>query len=420
MASLRDKYSSVELYRLKKMLKILASKEGRGTELVSLYVPRGRPLSDVMNNLRQEYSTASNIKSDRTRKNVQSALERVMQRLRLFKRTPPNGLVIFCGAIPQNGPGSEKMETYVIIPPEPIDISYYGCGSRFYVEPLLDMLREKDTYGIILIDSSGATFATLTGSRLQVLKDVTSGIPGKHRAGGQSARRFERLREMELNEFFRRAGKYADSLFLDMKNLKGLIIGGPGPTKRDFVEGDYMNYMLKKKIIAVVDTAYVGEEGLRDVLNRASNIFKEVRRVEERKLIQNFLNHVSKDTGLATYGEEHVRRQLERGAVDTLILSEDLQTRRLLIECSNCGYSEWVSVQPVDMVRFEKELATRKCPKCNLQTLRVKERKDLIDEFIEMAENLGVKVEIVSAKTEEGEMLLKSFGGVAAILRYRF
>jgi len=420
MASLRDRYSSVELYRLKKMLKTLASKEGRGTELVSLYVPRGRPLSDVMNNLRQEYSTASNIKSDRTRKNVQSALERVMQRLRLFKRTPPNGLVIFCGAIPQNGPGSEKMETYVIIPPEPIDISYYGCGSRFYVEPLLDMLREKDTYGIILIDASGATFATLTGTRLQVLKDITSGIPGKHRAGGQSARRFERLREMELNEFFRRAGKYADSLFLGMENLKGLIIGGPGPTKKDFVEGDYMNYMLKKKVIAVVDTAYVGEEGLRDVLNRASNIFKEVRRVEERRLIQKFLNHVSKDTGLATYGEEHVRRQLERGAVETLILSEDLQTKRLLVECSNCGYSEWASVQPVDMFRFEKELATRKCPKCGLQTLRVKERRDLIDELIEMAEKLGVKVEIVSSRTEEGEMLLKSFGGVAAILRYRF
>lgn len=420
MASLWDKYSSVELYRLRKMLKTLATKEGRGTELVSLYVPRGRPLSEVINNLRQEYSTASNIKSDRTRKNVQSALERVMQRLKLFKTTPPNGLVIFCGAIPQNGPGSEKMETYVIIPPEPIDISYYGCGSKFYVEPLLDMLREKDTYGIILIDASGATFATLTGTRLQVLKDITSGIPGKHRAGGQSARRFERLREMELNEFFRRAGNYADSLFLNMKNLKGLIVGGPGPTKKDFVEGDYMNYMLKKKIIAIVDTAYATEEGLRDVLNRASDVFKEVRRIEEITLIQNFLEHVSKDTGLATYGEDHVRHQLEKGAVETLILSEDLQTKRLLVECSNCNYSEWVSVQPADMIRFEKELATRNCPKCGLQAFRVKEQKDLIDEFIEIAENLGVKVEIVSSKTEEGEMLLKSFGGVAAILKYRF
>lgn len=419
MVDLRKRYSSVELYRLRKMLRMLASKEGRGTELVSLYVPRGRPLSEVMNNLRREYSTAANIKSDRTRKNVQAALERVMQRLRLFRKTPENGLVIFCGAIPQNGPGSERLETYVIIPPEPIDLSYYGCGAKFYVEPLMEMLREKGAYGIILIDSSGATYAVLRGNRLEVLREVTSGIPGKHRAGGQSARRFERLREMELNEFFRRAGRYADRLFLNLENLKGLIVAGPGPTKREFVNGDYMNYVLRKKLIAIVDTAYIGEEGLRDVLRRASDTLKRVRRVEERRLIQRLLSHISKSTGLASYGERDVRYSLERGAVDILILSEGLRTKRLLVECSNCKYSEQVSIQPVDRLRFEKELMSRKCPSCGLQTLRVKGERDLIDELIDVAEELGVKVEIVSEKTEEGEMLLKSFGGVAAILKYR-
>ncbi|MBS7618478.1 peptide chain release factor aRF-1 [Candidatus Bathyarchaeota archaeon] len=418
MDRVRGKYSSVELYKLRKTLRLLASKEGRGTELVSLYVPSGRPISDVMNNLRQEYSTAMNIKSDRTRKNVQSALERVMQRLRLFKQGPPNGLIIFCGAIPQNGPGSERMETYVIVPPEPITIYYYGCGSKFYVEPLLEMLREKEVYGIILIDSSRATFATLAGNRLEVLQEITSGIPGKHRAGGQSARRFERLREMELNDFFRRAGKHIDSLFLNMDNLKGIIVGGPGPTKKDFLEGDYMNYVLKKKVLAVVDTAYADESGLRDIIDKVSDILKEVRRIEEKKLVQSFLDQVSKDTGLASYGEKDVKRHLEKGTVDVLLLSEDLQTQRVQIECSNCGYSEWVSAQPIDIPMLENELATLKCVNCGLQTLRVKDRLDLIDELIDMAENLGVRVEVISSKTEEGEMLLKSFGGVAAILKY--
>lgn len=418
MAKVKEKYSSVELYRLKKTIKLLASKEGRGTELVSLYVPSGRPLSDVMNNLRQEYSTAMNIKSDRTRKNVQSALERVMQRLRLFKQTPPNGLIIFCGAIPQNGPGSERLETYVIIPPEPIDIYYYGCGSKFYVDPLLEMLKEKEIYGIILIDSSRATFATLAGNRLEVLQEITSGIPGKHRAGGQSARRFERLREMELNEFFRRVGKHADSLFLNINDLKGIIIGGPGPTKRDFLEGDYMNYMLKKKVIAVVDTAYADESGLRDIIDRVSDALKEVRRIEEKKLVQNFLDHISRDTGLAAYGEKDVKHHLEKGNVDILLLSEDLPTQKVQIECSNCGYSEWVTAQPTDIPMLENKLATLKCSNCGAQAFRIKDRKDLVDEFIEIAENAGVKVEVISSRTEEGEMLLKSFGGIAAILKY--
>ncbi|MFZ1039666.1 MAG: peptide chain release factor 1, partial [Candidatus Bathyarchaeia archaeon] len=61
-----SKKTSLELFRLKKTLMTLASKEGRGTELVSLYVPPGKQISDVINMLRDEYGTASNIKSTTT------------------------------------------------------------------------------------------------------------------------------------------------------------------------------------------------------------------------------------------------------------------------------------------------------------------------------------------------------------------
>ena len=137
------KRTSLELFRLKKVLNNLANKEGRGTELISLYVPPGRQISEVMNMLRDEYGTASNIKSTTTRKNVQDAIIRVQQRLKLFKKVPENGLVIFCGAVPQNGAGSEKIETYVIIPPEPIHIYLYRCDSRFHTEHLQELLRER-------------------------------------------------------------------------------------------------------------------------------------------------------------------------------------------------------------------------------------------------------------------------------------
>ncbi|RLI16813.1 peptide chain release factor 1, partial [Candidatus Bathyarchaeota archaeon] len=237
------KRTSLELFRLKKTLQALANKEGRGTELISLYVPPGRQISEVMNMLRDEYGTASNIKSTTTRKNVQDAIVKVQQRLKLFKKVPENGLVIFCGAVPQNGAGSEKIETYVIVPPEPINIYLYRCDSRFHTEHLQELLREKETYGILLIDASAATFATLQGRRLEIIRQVTSGVPGKTRAGGQSARRFERLREMRLQEYFRRVGEHANEAFLQIENLKGLIIAGPGPTKYDFEKGDYLNYM---------------------------------------------------------------------------------------------------------------------------------------------------------------------------------
>ncbi|MCJ7469001.1 peptide chain release factor aRF-1, partial [Candidatus Bathyarchaeota archaeon] len=290
------KKTSLELFRLKKTLQTLASKEGRGTELVSLYVPPGKQISDVLNQLRDEYGTASNIKSTTTRKNVLDAIVKVQQRLKLFKEPPENGLVIFCGAIPQNGAGSERIETYVITPPEPIHINLYRCDARFHTEYLQEMLREKETYGILLIDSSGATIATLQGRRLDIVRQLTSGVPGKTRAGGQSARRYERLREMRLQDYFTRVGEHANEIFLPIENLKGIILAGPGPTKDDFEKGEYLNYQLKNKIIDVIDTAYVEEQGVKEVVEKSPEVMKKVRYIEERKIMQQFLYEVGHDT----------------------------------------------------------------------------------------------------------------------------
>jgi peptide chain release factor subunit 1 len=397
----------------------LANKEGRGTELISVYVPYGKQISDVINTLRDEYGTASNIKSTTTRKNVMEAIVKVQQRLKLFKEAPENGLVIFCGAIPQNGAGSERIETYVIIPPEPIHIWLYRCDARFHTEYLQEMLREKETYGILLIDSSGATLATLQGRRLEIVREMSSGVPGKTRAGGQSARRYERLREMRLQEYFTRVGEHANEIFLPIENLKGLILAGPGPTKYDFEKGDYLNYMLKNKVIDVIDTAYVEEQGVKEVVERAPEVMRKVRYIEERKIMQQFLYEVGHDTGKITYGEEEVRRALESGAVSTLLLSEGLDMSRVTVKCSACGYQEQHTVKNQVLMSFEQNLAGKPCSRCKVPALSVVDKEDLIDDFARLAEYTNAEVEIISTETEEGQMLKNSFGGVAAILRFK-
>lgn len=379
------KRTSLELFRLKKTLDALARKEGRGTELISLYVPPGRQVSEVVNMLKQEYGTASNIKSTTTRKNVQDAIVKVQQRLKLFRQIPENGLVIFCGAVPQNGPGSERIETYVIIPPEPIKVYLYRCDSRFHIEPLLELLREREAYGIILIDASEATFALLKGRRLEILQRITSGVPGKHRAGGQSARRFERLREMRLNEYYRRVGQHANELFLEMPDLKGIIIGGPGPTKQEFEKGDYLNYQLKQKILEVVDTAYVDEQGVKEIVEKAPEIMRRVRYVEEKEAMQEFLYHIGHDTGLATYGEEEVKKALELGAVKTLLLSEGLDITRVTVKCSACGFQEEKTMRSNELLSFEASLSGKPCPKCKAPSLQIVETRDLIEDYAELS-----------------------------------
>jgi len=414
------KRTSLERFRLKKILENLASKEGRGTELISLYIPPGRQISEVISMLKEEWGTASNIKSNTTRKNVQDAIVKVIQRLKLFRTVPDNGLVLFCGAIPQNGPGSEKIEgPYVIIPPEPIKIYLYRCDSKFHLNYLMDILKETETYGILLLDSSEATFATLTGRRLEIVQEITSGIPGKHRAGGQSARRFERLREMQLIEFFKRIGQHANEIFLSIPDLKGIILGGPGPTKLDFEKGRYLDYRLKEKIVAVVDTAYTGEHGVEEIVERAPEIIKNVRYVEEKRIIQKFLYEIGHDTGLATYGEKDVRRALESGLVETLLLSEELDKTRIKIECASCGYTSYQTLKGPEVQNLEQSINNASCPKCQTATLQIVEKTEIIEELAKLAEGSSANVEIISTETEEGQMLWKAFGGIAAILRYK-
>ena len=415
------KKTSLELYRLRKTLNMLARKEGSHTELITIYVPPGKQISDALNLLREEYGTASNIKSNVTRKNVLDALVRVQQRLKLFKDPGEKGIVIFAGALPQEGggPGTERMETYVIVPPEPIKIYLYRCDSRFHTEHLQEMLREKETYGIILVDASEATIATLQGKRLDIVRQMHSGVAGKTRAGGQSARRYERLRDMQLNEYFTRVGAHANEILLPIDTLKGIILAGPGPTKYDFEKGDYLNYQLKNKILDTIDTAYVEEQGAKEVVEKAPEIMRKVRYIEEKQIMQQFLYDVGHDTGLITYGEAEVRRALESGAVKILLLSEGLDLLRVTIKCSACGYQEQHTVKVPMLSSFEQGLVGKPCPKCQAPSLTILDKEDIVDNLAQLAEYSNAEVEIISSETEEGQMLKNAFGGVAAILRFK-
>ena len=400
---------------------MLANKEGSHTELITIYVPPGKQISDAINLLREEYGTARNIKSNVTRKNVLDAIIKVQQKLKLFKDPGEKGIVIFAGALPQEGggPGTERMETFVVIPPEPIKIFLYRCDSRFHTEHLQEMLREKETYGIILVDASDATIATLQGKRLDIVRQMYSGVSGKTRAGGQSARRYERLRDMQLNEYFHRVGNHANEIFLPIDTLKGIILAGPGPTKYDFEKGEYLNYQLKAKILDVVDTAYVEEQGVKEVVEKAPEIMRKVRYIEEKAIMQKFLFEVGHDTGMITYGEVEVRRLLEMGAVRLLLLSEDLDISRVTIKCSACGYQEQKTVKKPDMQVFEQSLIGKSCPQCQAPSMTVMEKVDIVDDLALIAEASSTDVEVISTETEEGQMLKNAFGGIAAMLRFK-
>lgn len=401
------------------MLEDLEKLEGRGTELVTVYIPPTKRIHDVMTDLRNEYGTAVNIKSKTTKKNVQDALTKAMERLKLFKEVPKTGLAIFTGNIASEQLGVGDMQTFTIIPPEPISIYYYRCEHHFLLDPLYEILEHEDSYGILVIDAKDATFALLKGQKADIIKDISSGVAGKTRAGGQSARRYERLRQMHLNEFYKRVGKLLTDLFLNTPNLQGIIVGGPGPTKEKFLESNYIHHEIKTKFLTTVDTGYTGHEGVKEVVNRSKGFLQKVRYMQERKEVQEFLRHLGEDDGLATYGEQEVITQLKNKNVYVLLVSDVIRRWYVTLECRSCGYKERKIVDIEEWDEFQDRVKDMNCLKCKTGNYEITEREDLIEFLVKMAETAGARLEIISTHIEEGEMLLKSFGGIAAITKYR-
>src|SRR5207245_109689 len=330
--------SGMDKYKFRRALEHVEEAVGRGTELVSVYVPPGRPISDVTNYLRGELSQSSNIKSASTRKHVTQAIESSMQRLKSYRMPPPNGLVVFTGH-KQIGADQTEMVPFVLAPQEPVASFLYRCYSKFYTAPLHEMLTEKDLYGLLVIDWSEATLGMLRGKRIEVIKNLQSQVPSKHRMGGQSARRFERGHDIAVHEWYKKIGDLLTEAFLNQPDLSGVLIGGP-----------------------------------------------------------------------AAYGEDQVRHALQLGAVETLLISEGLRKSRLKLRCAN---GDWEGEKTVSE---DGELPT--CPKDG-GALTVVENRDLIEDLSATAEGMGTSVELISKDSEEGQLLLRAFGGVAAILRYR-
>ncbi|MEM0492815.1 MAG: peptide chain release factor aRF-1 [Candidatus Thermoplasmatota archaeon] len=402
-------------YDIKRQLEEIKSCKGRHTELISLYVPPNKQISDVNAYLKNEYSQSQNIKSKTTRKNVLSAIESIMSRLKQFKKPPENGVIFFVGH-KSIGADQTEMVAYVIEPPMPISIFLYRCDSEFFIEPIESMLTEQEIYGLLLIDRRECTIGMLRGNRIETLKYMTSQVPGKHGRGGQSQRRFERLTEIAAHEWFVKCGERASEIFRNEPNLKGILVGGSGPTKQYFIQEGYLHYEIQKKVIDLFDTGYTDEYGLRELVEAASKTMTNLKISKEKAIMKRFLKEITKTEGsLAAYGEMQVRKALELGIVDTLLLSESLRSYRVTIKCQSCGNTK-------HMTMTQKTLENYTPPTCEIcnspDRMLISEKIDIIDELSELAESKGGTVEIISQYSEEGETLYRAFNGMAAILRY--
>ena len=352
---------------LKKFVKEMELYRGRHTELVSVYIPQGYDMNKIIQHLDQEKGTATNIKSASTRKNVITALEKMIQHLRLFKKTPDNGLAVFSGNVAERE-GQEDFKVWSIDPPIQLKTRIYRCDKEFVLELLRDMLETKEVYGLVIVDRRDANIALLKGKTIVPVLKTHSEVPGKTKAGGQSAARFERLREGARKDHFKKVAEYMKEQFLGNKNLKGIIVGGPGPTKYDFIEGGFITNEVKKKIIATKDLSYTGEFGLQELVDKSEDVLAAEDIMDEKKIMGRFFDLLAKKPGMVSYGEKEAMDNLKMGVVDTLLVSEVLEDNK-------------------------------------------------IEELEKEAKKTNSEVMIISTETREG-VQLRDLGKVAAILRY--
>ena len=387
---------------------------GMGTELVTVIIPPDRLISDVRGQLGQEGAQAANIKSKLTRKHVGDAIESAISVLNRYKNAGEYGIAIFVGHVIV-GNNKTRLVTVVIDDPPEIFTSFrYRCDSTFELTQLEDMLIDRTSYGLFVIDRGEAAYGIASGKRIHCQEELQSNIMGKHRQGGQSAQRFERLIEEAAHNFFKRATEHACNYWLpNLADIKGIIVGGPGQTKDFVVKNDYFHHEVKKLIREpFFDVGYSNESGLRELVQRAGNLMDQIELDAERELVDNFLREVMQAHPKATYGEMMIRSALDQGAVDTLLLSEGLRKRRVGWYCKPCSH-EWEATQ-----NSRSEIP--ECPKCGSEDVREDpdRTRDIIDELTELAGHTSAKVSLISMDSEEGATLQTSFGGIAALLRY--
>ncbi|MFA9515892.1 peptide chain release factor aRF-1 [Halopenitus sp. H-Gu1] len=398
-------------YEFRKVIEELQEYEGSGTQLVTIYIPEDKQIADVVAHVTQEHSEAANIKSKQTRTNVQDALTSIKDRLRYYDTFPPeNGIVIFSGAVDSSGGRTEMVTKTLESPPDPIESFRYHCDSNFLTEPLEHMLADKGLFGLIVLDRREANVGWLKGKRVEPVKSASSLVPGKQRKGGQSAQRFARLRLEAIDNFYQEVAEMANDLFVPKRHeIDGILVGGPSPTKDEFLDGDYLHHELQDTVLGKFDVSYTDESGLYDLVDAGQEALSDQAIVEDKNQMEEFFENLH--TGeKATYGFEQTRRNLIMGSVDRLLLSEDLRSDVVIYECPN-GHEEY------EVIDSRHTTPDHECSECREEG-EVQDREDVIEHLMGIAEQRGTETIFISTDFEKGEQFHDAFGGIGGILRY--
>ena len=218
---------------------------------------------------------------------------------------------------------------------------------------------------IVVIDEGEADIALVREYGVEMVASIRRNLGGK---------RYNTDRESEEKRFFHDLAKTMAEL-MEREKIEKAIVAGPGFVKEDFHKFLRENYSDLAKKVVIEDTSVTGRTGIYEVIKRGTvdRVYHENRVAKEVQLIEKVLEHVARNTGLATYGLREVEEAVNYGAVETLLVLDELLKG---------------------------------------------EHRERIEELMDAVRYARGEVVIVSSEHEGGEKL-KALGGLAALLRFR-
>eukprot|EP00296_Roombia_truncata_P000074 JP435733.1.p1 GENE.JP435733.1~~JP435733.1.p1 ORF type:complete len:450 (-),score=144.31 JP435733.1:309-1484(-) len=365
--------------------------------------------------LADEFGTASNIKNRVNRLSVLSAITSGQQRLKLYSKVPTNGLVIYCGTIITDE-GKEKKVNIDFEPFKPINTSLYLCDNKFHTEALKELLESDDKFGFIVMDGNGSLFGTLSGNTREVIHKFGVDLPKKHGRGGQSALRFARLRMEKRHNYVRKVAELATQFFIagDKLAVSGLVLAGSADFKTELGQSDMFDPRLAAKVIKVVDVSYGGENGFNQAIELSADSLANVKFIQEKKLICSYFDEISQDTGKFCFGVRDTLDALDRGAVHTIIVWENLEINRIVVKNNSTGEEKVLHLN----AEQEKDQTLFHDPETGVE-LEVQDKMLLVEWLANNYTKFGASLEFITNRSQEGSQFCRGFGGIGGILRYR-
>lgn len=212
---------------------------------------------------------------------------------------------------------------------------------------------------VVVIEDDNADMGILRQYGVEYYGPIIGGISGK--------RMVQKNRQQVINNFY----EEITSTIKKFEGIEGIVIAGPGFGKNDFYKFLSEKHSQIANISRLESTGAGGRSGIHEVLQKGilEEMATEGRIAQETRMIARVLEEIGKNSNLVTYGISEVKTASEAGAVEELLVIDELL------------------------------------------------REKNIEKIMDMTENLGGKVMVISSEHDGGKQL-SALGGLAALLRY--